>query len=63
MRETTVPHPVDLADRIRENRFTVLPGRVPPEQVGELLDVDPPSDFDPIDLQAKWLLMYGIGVL
>ncbi len=41
----------------------MLPARVPPEDVRELLDVDPPSDFDPIDQQASWLLLYGIGAL
>lgn len=59
----TPPLPVDLGERIRENRFGTLPDPVRLDQVTELVDLVPPADFDPIDQQARWLLLYGIGTL
>lgn len=61
----SVPLPlrVDLAERIRENRFSRLPDSVRLDELTELQDVVPPPDLEPIDQQAQWLLLYGIGVL
>ncbi len=58
-----LPLAVDLAERIRENRFVELPAPVRLEDLTELQDVVPPPDLEPIDRQAQWLVLYGIGVL
>lgn len=57
------PLPVDLVERIRKNQFSTLPDQVRIDQVTELVDLVPPADFDPIDEQARWLLIYGFGTL
>lgn len=59
----TTPPRVDLAERIIGNRFSALPAPVPPDQMRELVDVEPPPDLEPVDRQAQWLLLYGIGAL